>query len=127
MDPKDLKRIVVATDFSELSTGAIDTAVAFARASGALVDVVHVAAEMVVPAPPPFDVVTLPIDLAAAMEAASRRLSDEEARVRAILTGAGGEFVTALSVSSLTGEKTYQDLFSLTDEAAIGLGSPFST
>jgi phosphopantothenoylcysteine decarboxylase/phosphopantothenate--cysteine ligase len=40
--------------------------------------------------------------------------------VRAILTKAGEEFVTPLSLSSLTGEKIYQDLFSLTDEAEMG-------
>jgi phosphopantothenoylcysteine decarboxylase/phosphopantothenate--cysteine ligase len=49
-----------------------------------------------------------------------RRLRERGVRVRAILTGAGAEFVTALSVSSLTGETTYQDLFSLTDETGMG-------
>lgn len=49
-----------------------------------------------------------------------RRLRERGVRVRAILTRAGGEFVTALSVSSLTGEKTWQDLFSLTYEAEMG-------
>ncbi|HEY2445285.1 MAG TPA: bifunctional phosphopantothenoylcysteine decarboxylase/phosphopantothenate--cysteine ligase CoaBC [Rhizomicrobium sp.] len=49
-----------------------------------------------------------------------RRLREHGVRVRAILTRAGAEFVTALSVSSLTGEKTYQDLFSLMDEAEMG-------
>jgi phosphopantothenoylcysteine decarboxylase/phosphopantothenate--cysteine ligase len=49
-----------------------------------------------------------------------RRLRERGVRVRAILTRAGAEFVTALSVSSLTGEKTYQDLFSVTDEAEMG-------
>jgi phosphopantothenoylcysteine decarboxylase/phosphopantothenate--cysteine ligase len=39
---------------------------------------------------------------------------------RAILTGAGAHFVTPLSVASLTGEKVYQDLFSLTDESEMG-------
>lgn len=83
MDPKTLKRIVVATDFSEISTGAIDTAVAFARESGATIDLVHVAAEMALPLPPPVDVVVLPIDIRVVMEEASRHLSDEEARLRA--------------------------------------------
>jgi phosphopantothenoylcysteine decarboxylase / phosphopantothenate---cysteine ligase len=40
--------------------------------------------------------------------------------VRAILTKAGAEFVTPLSVSSLSGEKVFTDLFSLTDEAEMG-------
>ncbi len=49
-----------------------------------------------------------------------RRLRERGANVRAILTSAGSHFVTPLSVSSLTGEKVYQDLFSLTDEAEMG-------
>jgi len=40
--------------------------------------------------------------------------------VRAILTQAGAEFVTPLSLASLTGDKVYQALFSLTDEAEMG-------
>ena len=42
------------------------------------------------------------------------------ASVRGILTKAGAEFVTPLSVASLTGDKCYTDLFSLTDEADMG-------
>src|SRR5579862_3722149 len=49
-----------------------------------------------------------------------RRLRERDVRVHTILTGAGAQFVTPLSVSALTGEKTYQDLFSLTDEAEMG-------
>lgn len=40
--------------------------------------------------------------------------------VRAVLTKAGAEFVTPLSLSALTEEKVYTDLFSLTDEAEMG-------
>lgn len=49
-----------------------------------------------------------------------RRLKERGAGVRAILTKAGAEFVTPLSVSGLTGEKVYAELFSLTDEAEMG-------
>ena len=49
-----------------------------------------------------------------------RRLKDRGFRVRAILTKAGTEFVTPLSVASLSGEKVFQDLFSLTDESEMG-------
>ena len=49
-----------------------------------------------------------------------RRLRERGARVRAILTAAGAEFVTPLSLSALTGDKVYGELFSLTDEAAMG-------
>ena len=49
-----------------------------------------------------------------------RRLSERGVRTRAILTKAGAEFVTPLSVSALANEKVYSDLFSLTDEAEMG-------
>jgi len=49
-----------------------------------------------------------------------RRLKERGVTVRAILTKAGAEFVTPLSVGSLTGEKVFTDLFSLTDEAEMG-------
>ncbi len=49
-----------------------------------------------------------------------RRLKERGAAVRAIMTKASHEFVTPLSVSSLTGDKVYTDLFSLTDEAEMG-------
>jgi phosphopantothenoylcysteine decarboxylase/phosphopantothenate--cysteine ligase len=49
-----------------------------------------------------------------------RRLAERGIRSRAILTRAGAEFVTPLSLSALTGEKIYTDLFSLTDEAEMG-------
>ena len=49
-----------------------------------------------------------------------RRLAERGVKSRAVLTRAGTEFVTPLSVSALTGEKIYTDLFSLTDEAEMG-------
>src|SRR5882762_1614413 len=49
-----------------------------------------------------------------------RRLAERGVKTRAILTKAGAEFVTPLSVSALTGEKIYSELFSLTDEAEMG-------
>ena len=49
-----------------------------------------------------------------------RALKSRGVGVRAIMTAAAAEFVTPLSVAALTGEKTYQDLFSLTDEAEMG-------
>ena len=49
-----------------------------------------------------------------------RRLQDRGAKVRAILTKAGTQFVTPLSVGSLTGDKVFQELFSLTDENEMG-------
>ena len=49
-----------------------------------------------------------------------RRLRERGATVRAVLTAAGEKFVTPLSVSALSHEKVYTDLFSLTDEAEMG-------
>jgi phosphopantothenoylcysteine decarboxylase/phosphopantothenate--cysteine ligase len=49
-----------------------------------------------------------------------RRLKERGAGVRAILTRAGAEFVTPLTLASLSGDKVFTDLFSLTDEAEIG-------
>ncbi len=49
-----------------------------------------------------------------------RRLKDRGAQVRCILTKSGAEFITPLSVASLSGEKCYTDLFSLTDESEMG-------
>jgi phosphopantothenoylcysteine decarboxylase/phosphopantothenate--cysteine ligase len=49
-----------------------------------------------------------------------RRLREAGASVRAILTAAGAQFITPLSVSALTGDKTYQELFDLTVEAEMG-------
>src|SRR4051812_7439234 len=40
--------------------------------------------------------------------------------VRAVLTKAGAEFVTPLSLAALTAEPVHQELFSLTDEAEMG-------
>ncbi|HBK93362.1 MAG TPA: bifunctional phosphopantothenoylcysteine decarboxylase/phosphopantothenate synthase, partial [Parvularcula sp.] len=49
-----------------------------------------------------------------------RELSRRGIGARAILTRAGAEFITPLSVGSLTGEKVFSDLFNLTDEAEMG-------
>ena len=40
--------------------------------------------------------------------------------VTAVLTKAGAQFVTPLSLQALTGNKVYQELFSLTDESEMG-------
>ncbi|WP_343560875.1 bifunctional phosphopantothenoylcysteine decarboxylase/phosphopantothenate--cysteine ligase CoaBC [Kiloniella sp. b19] len=49
-----------------------------------------------------------------------RRLRDASVEVTCILTKAAEEFVTPLSVSALSGNRVYRDLFSLTDEAEMG-------
>jgi len=49
-----------------------------------------------------------------------RRLKERGASLRAILTRGGAEFVTPLSLATLTEEKTFTGLFDLKDEAEIG-------
>jgi len=50
----------------------------------------------------------------------SRRLMERGASVRGVLTPGGQEFITPLSVASLTGDECYTELFSLKDEAEMG-------
>ncbi|MEI8395211.1 MAG: bifunctional phosphopantothenoylcysteine decarboxylase/phosphopantothenate--cysteine ligase CoaBC [Rhodospirillaceae bacterium] len=49
-----------------------------------------------------------------------RRLREQNCSVRCILTAAGAQFVTPLTVAALSEEKINQDLFSLTDESEMG-------
>ena len=49
-----------------------------------------------------------------------RKLRQAGARVRCILTSGGSEFVTPLTLASLSGDKVYSDLFSLNDESEMG-------
>jgi phosphopantothenoylcysteine decarboxylase/phosphopantothenate--cysteine ligase len=49
-----------------------------------------------------------------------RRLRERGAAVRPLLTAAGAQFVTPLSLAALAGDKVYSDLFSLTDESEMG-------
>ncbi len=49
-----------------------------------------------------------------------RLLRKAEVAVRVILTRAGAQFVTPLSLSALSEDQVYQDLWSLTDEAEMG-------
>lgn len=49
-----------------------------------------------------------------------RRLRERGTRVNVILTRGGAEFITPLSVASLSGTPIYSDLFSLKDETEMG-------
>ena len=49
-----------------------------------------------------------------------RRLREAGAKVRCVLTQGGAQFVTPLSVSALSEEQVYSDLWSLTDERQMG-------
>jgi phosphopantothenoylcysteine decarboxylase / phosphopantothenate---cysteine ligase len=50
----------------------------------------------------------------------TRRLRERGVTVRVAMTAAAKQFVTPLSVAALSGDKVYDDLFSLTDEAEMG-------
>ena len=49
-----------------------------------------------------------------------RRLTDRGATVRVVMTAAAREFISPLSAATLSGQPIRDNLFSLTDEAAIG-------
>lgn len=49
-----------------------------------------------------------------------RRLRDRGHEVRVVMSAAAGEFITPLSVAALSGQAVHSDLFSLTEEAAMG-------
>ena len=49
-----------------------------------------------------------------------RRLRERGAAVRCVLTRGGAQFVTPLSLSALSEDKVYSELFSLTDESEMG-------
>ncbi|MDP6109355.1 MAG: flavoprotein, partial [Rhodospirillales bacterium] len=49
-----------------------------------------------------------------------RDLQRRKIAVRCILTRAGAEFVTPMALAALSGDKVYQDIFSLTDESEMG-------
>jgi nucleotide-binding universal stress UspA family protein len=82
VDLKNLKRILVPTDFSDPSNEALETAIALARGPGATLDLVHVAVEAAYPLPPPVDVATLPLDMGKLLDRSNEGLATEERRVR---------------------------------------------
>ena len=49
-----------------------------------------------------------------------RRLREQRAAVRVVMTKAAQEFVTPLSLASLSEDKVYSELWSLTDESEMG-------
>jgi phosphopantothenoylcysteine decarboxylase / phosphopantothenate---cysteine ligase len=49
-----------------------------------------------------------------------RRLRERGARARVVMTRAAKQFITPLSAAALSGDRVYDDLFSLTDEAEMG-------
>ena len=49
-----------------------------------------------------------------------RRLRDNGLGVRCLLTSAAAQFVAPLSLASVSGDRVYENLFDLTDEAEMG-------
>ena len=49
-----------------------------------------------------------------------RKFREEGCDITCILTKSGSEFVTPLSIESLSGNRVYTDLFNLTDEHQMG-------
>ena len=124
MDPRSIKRIVVATDFSDLSADAVDTAVAFAKDSGATLDLVHVATELSYAMPPPMDVLSVPIDMPSVVAAASTRLAVEEDRVRALGVVCEGNVLVGRADAEIVdhADKTKSDLIIIGTHGRRGLG-----
>ncbi len=83
MDPKNIKRILVPTDFSESSAEAVTTAIAFARAFRSTLELVHVFTDPVYPLPAPLEIVALPIDVERIYTEVENLLSRECERVTA--------------------------------------------
>ena len=50
----------------------------------------------------------------------ARQLQKRGARITGVMTESAKQFITPLSLAALTGEKCYDSLFSLTDEAEMG-------
>jgi len=82
MDLRNVKRILVPTDFSDPSAEALATAMVLAKGAGSVVDLVHVSVEASFALPPPIDVATVPIDMAKVMERVTDGLRAEEKRVQ---------------------------------------------
>src|SRR5215831_17530497 len=49
-----------------------------------------------------------------------RRLKERGARVRAVLTSGGAQFITPLAVAAVTGERAYTELFAVEEEMEMG-------
>jgi nucleotide-binding universal stress UspA family protein len=80
MDPRAVKTILVPTDFSEASSEALATAIAFARAFDAHIELVHVFVEPTYILPPPVEIATFPFDLSEIMIKVQASLDGERRR-----------------------------------------------
>ena len=124
MDTKRIKRIVVATDFSELSGEAVETAVSIADEIGATLDIVYVSPDLAMVVPPPMDIVTMPADPAATLADASRKLGAEEDRIRARGISVESNVLVGRSDTEIVAhaDKTHSDLIVLATHGRSAIG-----
>lgn len=83
MSFRDLKLILVPTDFGPTSERALEVAIDLGRLTHATLEVLHVNTEAIWVVPPPGDVVVSPVDMAAVLAESTARLESVVARVRA--------------------------------------------
>jgi len=81
MDPRAVRKILVPTDFSDASSEAVRTAIAFARAFSARVVVIHVFVEPTYVLPPPVEIATFPFDMSEILAKVQASLDGEIQRV----------------------------------------------
>jgi nucleotide-binding universal stress UspA family protein len=83
VDSRTIKKILVATDFSESSAQARTTAIGFAQVFKASIEIVHVYVEPVYVLPPPVDLAIFPFDVANVLAKVQESLAAERERVQA--------------------------------------------
>jgi nucleotide-binding universal stress UspA family protein len=83
MDPRAVKRILIPTDFSDTSSEALSTAIAFARAFAAKIDLIHVFVEPTYVLPPPVEMATFPFDMGELLAKFRACLDGERQRIAA--------------------------------------------
>ena len=81
MDPRAVRKILVPTDFSDASSEAVSTAIAFARAFSARVVLVHVFVEPTYVLPPPVEIATFPFDMSEILAKVQASLDGEMQRI----------------------------------------------
>lgn len=82
MNFEDLKLILVPTDFSELSEGALDAAIQLARTFHASIEILHVDVDPSLVLPPPADIVSIPLVFESMRAGNAERLEAVAAKVR---------------------------------------------
>jgi universal stress protein A len=79
---REIKLILVPTDFSTASDRALDVAIDLARLIGAAMEVLHVNLDAVWVLPPPVDLVASPLDMTEVLANAAIQLEASVSRVR---------------------------------------------